>query len=364
MWGLFVKNHALSVSELHKVSVLYLETNDGITGETRFVEESSSPYTLTIYYSKPKCKILYFIKFIYLYFKGLKLIANKRGPIHLIHVNILTRMGFLAWLSFRLQKIPFVITEHWSRYQPNVNGYKGFFRKKITTMVARNAKAIMPVTLNLKNAMIDCGINSSNYIVVRNVVDQIFFNSAITPLRTEPARIIHVSTFEDRSKNISGIIDAVGELKNIRVDFKMVFVGDGVDFEAMKVKTIEKNLSEFIEFTGLLEKEALVHEFETASFLLINSNYENMPVVINEAFATGLPVLSTRVGGISEHVNADRGRLFEPGNREVLVNELNQMLDHFMDYHPEEIRKYAQEHFSMKAVGDQLSKIYELALKS
>ena len=89
-----------------------------------------------------------------------------------------------------------------------------------------------------------------------------------------------------------------------------------------------------------------------------------MPVVINEAFATGLPVLSTRVGGISEHVNAGRGRLFEPGNREVLVNELNQMLDHFTDYHPEEIRKYAQEHFSMKAVGDQLSKIYELALKS
>ena len=117
-------------------------------------------------------------------------------------------------------------------------------------MVARNDKAIMPVTLNLKNAMIDCGINSSNYIIVPNVVDQIFFNSAITPLRTEPARIIHVSTFEDRSKNISGIIDAVGELKNIRVDFKMVFVGDGVDFEAMKAKTIEKNLSEFIEFTG------------------------------------------------------------------------------------------------------------------
>jgi glycosyltransferase involved in cell wall biosynthesis len=228
--------------------------------------------------------------------------------------------------------------------------------------VVRTSKAVMPVTLNLKNAMISNGLTATKYIIVPNVVDDLFFKSNLTSSKTNLKRIIHVSTFEDRSKNISGIIDAIKTIAHHRTDFKMVFIGDGIDFERMiqKVKLLE--LTDRIEFTCLLEKEALVNEFEKASFLLINSNYENMPVVINEAFACGLPVLSTDVGGISEHVSLERGRLIQPRQPKQLVEQIHWMLDHYMDFNSSEIRKYAEAHFSMDAVGKQLQQIYKTAL--
>ncbi len=364
MWGLFVKNHAISASKKQKISVLYLETNSKITEKTVFTEEFSPIYTLTIYFSKPSCKILYYLKLLNLYFQGLKIVRKRQGSVDIIHVHILTRMGFLAWITSKWLHIPYIITEHWSRYLPSVNAYGGFLRKIITRLIVQNAEALLPVTQDLKNALQKHGLANPQCIVIPNVVAPSFFNNITVTKNLTTKRIIHVSTFEDRSKNISGIVNAISEIKNFRKDFKMVFVGHGIDFEEISSQVRDKGLNEVIEFTGLLENEALVREYTKASFLLINSNYENMPVVINEAFASGLPVLSTHVGGISEHLNNQRGRLIEVGNHQQLIENLNWMLDHFHEFDSLEIRKYAFENFSMESVGSKLQQIYQKALKS
>lgn len=362
MWGLFVRKHAEAVSQFHNVSVLYLHSEDELQEDEWVEDKSGNIYTLYIYYSKPKNKIAYFAKFLKLYLKGVKYLSHNVGSINLIHVHILTRMGFLALVSYYSRSLPFVITEHWSRYLPTVKVYTGWLRKRLTELVISKSKAIMPVTTNLKKAMESEGLRHKNYRIVPNVVDDIFFQPDDNTKNTVEKRIIHVSTFEDRSKNISGIIDAINNVKNMRSDFKMVFVGDGMDFNKIQEKVTKFNLEDRIKFTGLLEKEALVSEFERASFLLINSNYENMPVVINEAFATGLPVLSTNVGGISEHLTSDRGVLIEPGKPTQLVEQINWMLDHYKDFDSSEIRNYAKEHFSMSAVGKQISDVYQKVL--
>ena len=56
-------------------------------------------------------------------------------------------------------------------------------------------------------------------------------------------------------------------------------------------------------FTGLLEGQKLADELASGDFLVMSSNYENMPVVILEALASGLPVVSTNVGGIKEMID-------------------------------------------------------------
>lgn len=363
MWGLFVKKHAEAIVPFNDLSVLYLHPiDDGIEKEEWIEENENSIHSLIIYYPKPKSKFKYFYKFLQLYLKGFKHINNQR-KIDLIHVHILTRMGLLAYISFIFYSIPFVITEHWSRYLPTVKVYSGCLRKKLTEMIVRSSKLVMPVTINLKNAMISQGLGGSDYEVVPNVVDDLFFNSSIEKPTHSEKRVLHVSTFEDKSKNISGIIDAIHILNKDRSDFKMIFVGYGDDFERMKAKAIQLQLEDRIAFTGLLEKEALVQEYEKATFMLINSNYENMPVVINEAFACGLPVLSTNVGGISEHLTKERGRLIEPGQPHQLLEQINWMLDHYQEFDSSQIRKYAQERFSMEAVGRQISAVYKKVLK-
>lgn len=356
MWGLFVKKHAEAVSLLNMVSVLYLHPIDDGQDQVEIIEEKKDRiYTIYIYYPKPKNSVVYFIQFMKLYFKGLKLI-QKRRKIDIIHVHILSRMGFLAWVSSFISGFPYVITEHWSRYLPSVNIYAGRLRKLITKRVVKNAKVIMPVTTNLEEAMKSHGLYNSNYEIVPNVVDDIFFNAEL--IIPAVKRVIHVSTFEDKSKNISGIIEAINALSTKRKDFKMVFIGDGMDFERMKALSDKYHLNELIEFTGLLEKEALVKEYARASFMIINSNYENMPVVINEAMACGLPVLSTNVGGISEHLDSSKGVLIEANHKQQLIEQFNWMLNHYSDYDKETIRNYAECHFSSKSISRKLNNIY------
>jgi len=214
----------------------------------------------------------------------------------------------------------------------------------------------MPVTSNLKEAMESHGLYNSNYQIVSNVVDDIFFNTEFN--ESVIKRVIHVSTFEDKSKNITGIIEVIKELSSSRQDFKMVFIGDGTDFERMKSLATEQGLEERIEFTGLLEKEALVREYARASFMLINSNYENMPVVINEAMACGLPVLSTNVGGISEHLDSSKGVLIQANDTLQLLEQFNWMLNHYSDYDKASIREYAEALFSSRAISRKLNNIY------
>jgi len=364
MWGLFVRKHAEAASAHHQISVLYIEGIDKGIDKTEIEEQHKDGiYSLYIYYPKPSNLFLYFIRFIQHFIYGFKRI-NKNRKIDLVHVHILSRMGFLAYLSKTLYSTPYVITEHWSRYLPRVKTFSGKTRIALTRLAVKNASAVMPVTKNLEVAMKSYGLKNPYYKVIPNVVDDLFFTNAISPKTNIIKRIIHVSTFEDRSKNISGILKTVKTLSEKRQDFKMIFIGNGIDFD--KMKSLAKNLhidKHLIEFTGVLERKALVTQYQMADFMLINSHYENMPVVINEAFACGLAVLATNVGGISEHLNKYRGRLISPNKPEELIQELDWMLNHCGDFNSQEIRDYASQHFSYQKVGKELSTLYEDILK-
>ena len=366
MWGLFVRKHAEAAVQNNDISVLYIEALDSEIKNTEIMEQiEDNIYTLYIYYAKPKNLILYFIKFVQLFIFGFKKI-NKQQKIDLTHVHILSRMGFLAYLAKLSFGTPYIITEHWSRYLPTVNGFNGKLRIFLTQFISKRARSILPVTMNLESAMKKHGLNNSNYRVVPNVVENIFFDKEFhekTPSNNK--RCIHVSTFEDKSKNISGIIKGIHNILKTRKDFKFIFIGDGMDFKKMKALAEDLNIDDMhIEFKGLLEKEALVEEYIKADFMIINSHYENMPVVINEAFACGLPVLSTDVGGISEHLTVTRGRLMPPNNESEFIKNFNWMLDHCQEYDSYSIRQYAQKHFSYAGIGEILDEIYNNAIDS
>jgi glycosyltransferase involved in cell wall biosynthesis len=97
--------------------------------------------------------------------------------------------------------------------------------------------------------------------------------------------------------------------------------------------------------------------------MVMFSNYENMPVVISEAFACGLPVLTTNVGGIPEHVTPERGRMVSPRDEDAMLEKLNYILDNYRSFDREAIRKYAIEQYSTEAVARQIEKIYSFATR-
>ena len=88
------------------------------------------------------------------------------------------------------------------------------------------------------------------------------------------------------------------------------------------------------------------------------SRFENFPCVIAEAMATGIPVISTNVGGIAEHVSALNGLLIANENVNELALALEKVAKGFVQFDQEQISSYTQAHFSYQKVGCAINCVY------
>lgn len=360
MFGLFVKKHAEAVAIFNSVSVLYVQ---GLASKERFEKTQTivapNLFTRIYYYRISKCKLWNIIRYWYYLIIGFQYIYKTKGLPDLIHVHILTRLALFALFLKVIYNIPYVITEHWSRYLPIPGTYKGWLRKKLGKIVVKYAKAILPVSQNLAEAMQKHGLQNPNYEIVPNVVDAEFFQTPLKEHLTKQIIFLHVSTFEDRSKNISGILRAIKKLSEKNEDFQFWFVGDGMDFKNLKSYAEKLKIPEkLILFFGLKQGSALVKIYQSADYLVLFSDFENIPVVINEAQACGLPVIATNIAGIPEVINQKNGFLIEPGNEDQLVSTLEEILRIRPNFIANEIRKTAKVKYSYENVGQQINTIY------
>jgi len=366
MMGLFIGRHGLSVLPHADVSVLYVHADDKLSGKTIDIEQSEDDlFTVRVYFKKSTFKPTFLANLINLYrfflshYLGWKLIRNSRQKPDLLHVHVLTRCGIVALIIKILTGIPYVITEHWTRYLPTTETYHGALRKWLTRLVVKYASAVMPVTANLRDAMIANGLKNRNYVVIPNVVDVEKFQPAMKSIDSEKKTLVHLSCFTDKQKNISGILRVMKKLSEKRDDFMLKLIGDGEDFEEMKSLAGQLGLTgRFVYFTGLKENEELVELLSHADLMIMFSNYENLPVVILESYSCGVPVISTRVGGIHEHMNDSLGKLVEMQNERQFLRALENFLEDPGVYRAEKIRKYAVDHFSNEVIGNSIYRVY------
>ena len=355
MFGLFVQHHAEAAALYNDISVVYVHPcRDVSRNVSSSIDDQTinGVRTIRIYYKQSKSKIINLFRF----FRANKLALKRLPQPDIIHVHVLTRLGIIARWQKLVRGTPYIITEHWSRYLPG-NDFNGFLRKWATKIVVKHASVVTTVTENLANAMQNHGLKNPNYMVLPNVVDTNLFQ--IKAHENAVPKIIHVSCFEDKSKNISGLLEALRLLKDRNIDFKAVLIGDGMDYEAMKQKAASMQLNDRVTFTGMLQGDNLVNALASGDFLVLSSNYENMPVVILEAFACGLPVVSTNVGGIAEIVNESNGILVPPHDSEKLADAMQKMLQSYKNYDANALRDIIIKKFSNEAVGKLLDDIYK-----
>lgn len=353
MFGLFVQRHAEAAALYNDISVVYVHADERPARRFEIVRTNENNVeTVRVYYKKPRSRIVSLFRFLRANSLAFKLLKKP----DIIHVHVLTRCGMVALWHKIVHGTPYVITEHWSRYLPG-NDFSGLLRKTATRIVARNAETLTTVTEILAKAMLSHGITNSNHHIVPNVVDINLFHPV--PHHNETPKIIHISCFENKSKNITGLIDSLKILEDRNIDFKCCFIGNGIDFEDIKNYSKKLHKQSSIIFTGVLEGKDLIDELATGDFLVLSSNYETQGVVLLEAFACGLPVVSTSVGGIPEIVNENNGLLVPPGDSGALADAIQIMLNKFSDYDTNTLRDIVSAGFSYQAVGKFLDGIYK-----
>ena len=361
MSGLFVRKHAQAIaSQGVEVGVISIYHEPSIT-HNEIADEMVNGVREVILYTKKSGIIgeLNGLRQLWQYWH------KQYGLPDMVHLNVLTKQGvFARWLQVSYN-IPFVVMEHWSGYLPENGDYKGFIRKTLSQMILSHAKAVMPVSSKLMNAMKQCGLEHINWQIVPNVVDNFFYdNDTTSHVCKDKFRFIHVSCFDNKAKNTLAIVEAVEQLSKQRNDFEMVMVGTGQDIFFTRCLSDNYKLESkgLIRFTGEQTPQQVKAWLDASDCFVLFSNYETAAVVLEEAAACGLPIISTPVGIAEELIDETTGYIVPAKNIKSLVEAMSDMIDNSKKYDKNKIREKAKK-YNFDKIGHQLIEIYSDAIK-
>jgi glycosyltransferase involved in cell wall biosynthesis len=237
------------------------------------------------------------VDFVYVQgFCGMKLLENKDQIKIPIGVNFHGLEMFQKAANLRSKMEQFIFRKHVLRALKNADVVFSLGGKLTELMVLRG---IPPP----KISQISIGIDPS---WIRE--EKILPHSGIT--------FVFVGRYE-RRKGIEEIMMVLNNIKEQTFEFH--FVGTIPDSKRIN--------SNNIHYWGNIADASKIKEILKTSDVLVCPSYsEGMPTVILEAMASGLAIIASNVGAISEQVNEANGILIQPGNNEELEHALLKML--------------------------------------
>jgi glycosyltransferase involved in cell wall biosynthesis len=161
-----------------------------------------------------------------------------------------------------------------------------------------------------------------------------------------------------------GVRTLLSAWKQLKIPLKIV--GDGVLREEV-ISATKAHSGSSIEFLGFRPHEQCLDLIKHAMFMVMPSEwYEGFPMTIREAFASGKPVVASRMGAMAEIVNDGKtGLLFEPGNPDDLAEKVQWLAEH--KEIAVQMGKSARVEFETKYTAEKnyeiLMNIYKIAIK-
>lgn len=173
-------------------------------------------------------------------------------------------------------------------------------------------------------------------------------------------KIIMMAAYFCDNKAPDLLLKAWQKIKDKYPDWRVYMLGNG-EVERFKQTAEEMGLQDTVTFTGYVTGKEREDYFRKASIYAMCSYEEGFPMVVLEAWAYGICVATTPVGGLPDVLEDGRNaEVFDFGDWEGLADRLSRLIEH------EENRKsmsaYSRqlvlELFSLKKVNNDLSKIY------
>jgi len=132
-------------------------------------------------------------------------------------------------------------------------------------------------------------------------------------------------------KGFDVLIHAVSKLRD-RSDLRVEIVGDGPEGATLDGLVRDLSLSDCVHLCGPRPHEWVLQRMTEARAVCLparvaaDGDRDSMPVVLKEAMARGVPVVTTDVGGIPELVDDSVGRLVPPDDVGALARALDELL--------------------------------------
>jgi len=153
--------------------------------------------------------------------------------------------------------------------------------------------------------------------------------------------LLYVGRLNDHHKNLSFLLQGLS--RSSQKEWALKIIGTGPDEEKLKGMAIQLGISDKIQWLGF--KNEPFDSLEECTALLLTSRYEGFGLVLVEANAHGIPVISSNCLAGPEDIVIEgvNGYLFPEGDLSSFVNILDKLIRGELKFaSPEEIAKTAE----------------------
>lgn len=249
----------------------------------------------------------------------------KIDVLHVHHIPLYKQIAFAVKLT---QVKGVVVTEHAKFSISRSTSLQRWCRR-----AAKDAAAFSVVSDDLKRYFInELSISNDALQVISNGVDTERFRPvaqsselrALLPAAFHGNVLISVGRLAEAKDQVT-LLRAMKVLKDKNRACCLALVGEGELRESLESIILELGLQNHVHLFGnRTDVDALLPQ---ADMFVLSSRREGLPMVLLEAMACGLPIVSTKVGGIGEIVaDGVNGFLVPPENPDLLAEGIEQML--------------------------------------
>ena len=246
-----------------------------------------------------------------------------------------------------------------------------YFEKKLM----KRSDALIAVSKYTVNELTNLyGINKKKIHVIYNGVDVEKFKPRpdSVNLRQEFGleEDVKIVLFVGRLYHRKGLEILLHSIPSVLKEFnKVKFVISGTGFKkkesSLRLLTKELKIEDSVKFLGYVSDEKLPFLYSTSDIFVLPAIYENFPFAILEAQSSGLPVISTKVGGIPEFlIDNENGFIIEPGDSIQLSQKLLNLLQNpdLTERMGKKGRKMIEEKLNWKLITNQVIDLYKNVL--
>jgi phenylacetate-CoA ligase len=195
---------------------------------------------------------------------------------------------------------------------------------KLALPTLRRADAVVVPSRFLAEVFAQHGITAQ---IVPNIIDLDLFTPDNRTHRTGPTRILVARHLEPLYDNATAIRALVLVRKSVP-DASLVLCGSGSEDSRLRTLAAELLPPGAVHFAGHRDKDQMAALYRDSDIVLNPSLADNMPNSVLEALASGVPVVSTDVGGLPYLLqHQHNGLLVPPGDASAMAIAIVELLD-------------------------------------
>lgn len=251
---------------------------------------------------------------------------HMRYRFDVLHCHGVYPTGYIGASFNKITGVPFIITPHGGDLAKDRTG--NIISRRVMSRINKAlpaAQAITAISQSVKRQILDLGAPSGNICLIPNGVSLNEFKPGGSSLKHN--YIVFIGRLV-KLKGVDTLIEAYSLLKKSYPGVNLKIAGDGVEMSVLKELVRKLNLAREVEFLGTVRGAEKIRLLSEALFLVCPSREEAFSVVNLEALASGLPVIASRVGGITDVIqDCINGFLVEPENPEQLAEKMRLLME-------------------------------------